>query len=164
MAALLALIPSEWKFIAEGVAALLLAAYISWFLHHERQIGRDEVTAAQAKVVAAQKVTNAKIEALAQSRIDAALAQYRTAMAAPVVNPIHVSVCNHPGGGTPGSHAGAGSGSHASADVPEAVGPVHAADLDIGPYTDNLLDGAEDQINYLQSYVKACQEKGICAR
>lgn len=161
MPALLALIPSNWKFILEGVAALAVAVYISWFLHHERQIGRDEVTAAQNAVVAAKKVTNAKIETLAQARIDAALAQYRSALAAPTVNPVHVGVCNHAGSsGTIGSHAGAGLGADAGADVQEAVGPVH--DTDIGPYTDNLLDAAEDQIVYLQSYIRACQEKGIC--
>lgn len=163
MGALFALIPSNWKFGLEGLAALAVAGYISWFLHHERQIGRDEITAGQVKLVAAQQVTNAKIEALAQSRIDAALAKYRTSMAAPVVNPVHVSVCNHSGSGTLSAHASSGAGPNGIADVSEAVGPVHA-DADIGPYTDNLLDAAEDQIGYLQDYIKACQEKGICLR
>lgn len=161
MGALFALIPSNWKFGLEAAAALVVAGYISWFLHHERQIGRDEVIAAQAKVVEAQKVTNAKIESLAQTRIDAALAVYRSHMDAPVVNPVHVSVCHNPGSRPVSAHASAGSTANAGADVSEAVGPVHA-DTDIGPYTDNLLDAAEDQIVYLQAYIRACQEKGIC--
>lgn len=157
------LIPSSWKFYLEGAAVIAAAVYISWFLHHERQIGRDEVTAAQNAAVAAQKVTNAKIEQLAQDRIDQALTRYRTANAAPVVDPIHVSVCtpaNSRGGSSARGDASASAGSHGSAGIQEAVGPVHAAD--IGPYTDNLLDAADDQIVYLQSYIRACQEKGIC--
>lgn len=156
------LIPSSWKFYLEGAAALAVAVYLSWFLHHERQIGRDQVTAAQNAVVAAKKVTNAKIEQLAQDRIAQALAQYRAANAASVVNPVHVSVCtlaSPRGSSTPGSHAGAGRGPNDPADVQEAVGPVHT---DIGPYTDNLLDRADAQVEYLQSYIRACQEKGIC--
>jgi hypothetical protein len=139
-------------------AGLIVALFCAWVCRHFYMMGENAIRAADAKVVAAQKVHNDEVNTQVASKLAAALAVYKAQYAASPIAPVHVSVCNITSSSPFPADEPAAPGSNAKASVPPAVGPVR----DIGPATDKLLEQADAQVTLLQAYVQTCIDKGIC--
>lgn len=160
---MIAALLANWKAVVEVVAALALAAVVAWFPRHEREIGRQQQVAVQAQLAAAQVVKNQEVQDRAKELTDQAVAQYKATLAAgPSSSAPHVRVCvPAASSAVVPAAAGAGPVDHGTAAGPAVVAQPGA---DIGPATDKRFADEDAQIEALQSYVRACQDAGICRR
>jgi len=153
-------------------AALGVGIFILFYNHHERQIGAAQIKAAVAAEATKHAAEVAKVEADAKIQIDG-LKDALVVASAPRANPVHLRVCNNaiqsvagtgagsPSQGSNGANGPAGGVAPDATETPEEPG-AGASGVDIGPGTEAILarDGAV--INYLQGYIKVCQQKGLC--
>jgi hypothetical protein len=150
---------------------LVLAALVgvivasAWFIHHERQIGAQRWAAALAAKELEWQLKVNKVEADAKSKVDELQGKLDAKIAHPPANPLHVRVCNpappspspmRPDGGTVGGSDGSGGPGKPVEDQDQGV--------DIGPATEYILNRAGAKIEYLQNFIRICQQKGICKR
>lgn len=152
------------KLEIDAVLALILALAVALFVYHERQVGRAQIEAADAKVVAAQTVHNQEVEDRARGRIEEARELFARSVQSPVVAPVSVRLCPVAPAidtSTVSHNAAPSAGGNATSGIPDFVGPVHPA-VDVGPFTDKLLERADAQITLLQDYIRECQKEGIC--
>jgi hypothetical protein len=166
--AFLKLIPTK-DYIYGGVILALLIAF-GVYTHHERQVGRDQIEAANDKVARAQEIHNDEVEFAAKAHTDAALAIYRSTLASsPSVDAPHVWVRDYEGGAcSVRGDAASGPVADGGAIVSTAGTPDHESTVeharDIGPSLDKLLEDADAQVVALQEYIHACQDEGVCTR
>lgn len=156
--------PTNIKLYLDLAAGLIVAVFIGWFVHHERETGRQEIKDADAKVVAAQVQHNADVEALGKLHAAPALEAYQSALSSPVDRPISVRMCIPAiasGAGTTDNGGGPGPGANEGRGLPGGVGS-ESAGIDIGPITDQLLAQATAKVRALQAYIRSCQEEGVC--
>ena len=156
-------LPLSLRTYAEIFGALILIVFITWFIHHEREIGAAKVVAADQRAVAAEQALETEKRNEAQHIVDASVAVYRnTVAAAPPADALHVRMCKPSSGVAAGKDGSPASGSNGPTGVPTEVASGSDAGPDIGPATEKLLIEADAQITLLQGYVKACQAKGFC--
>lgn len=145
----------DWVYLG-AIVALLITFGV--YTHHERAIGEHKIEAVDAKLAAAQRQHNQKVEDNAQSDIGASVAQYNVSVGGPLA-PVPVLVCNRaPGPAAVRDHAGAPAASDGRASVPaESTVP-----FDPAPAVINDARDADAQVTLLQSYIRACQKAGFC--
>lgn len=130
---------------AIGVVALI--AWGLWAVHHERDIGRRQVIAADTKARAEEDAKNAA--QLAVMTAQAAKAESDRATTQAVFDgylsqhPVHsVLVCNPSNNGKPAGSAGQGSSAAGSGPGPASVPQVSGGSRDIGPALDTIVQAA----------------------
>jgi hypothetical protein len=145
-----------------GAAAILVG--FLWFTHHERDIGRQEVLAADAKVVQLQEQLNAQKDLDAQALVNTATAVFQNTLNQRVPAPKPVRLClDALSGGAAGTDGGATGGPDDLTDVQVTVERIGASTgFDVGTLTEHYLDEADGQIIALQAYVATCQKEGFC--
>ena len=156
---LLTLLPiKDWCYLA---AIFALATVLAVFAHHERDVQAAKDTAADIKLADAKIVHDQEVTHAAQTQVAAAVAQYAAAVAAPPV-PAPRLVCHADAPGSRPVHTDGGAPT--GGDAPKPAPAEAAQGFDPAPAV--LADGrdAEAQIALLQSYVKTCQDKGLCAK
>ena len=144
---MVAILLSEWKELAWAAGLIAVLSWGLWAVHHERQIGQQQVIAADAK---ARKEEQVKVQAetvslqaaanQAAGDRDAVQKSFDAYMAAHPVGAVIVrgpAACNQ-STGLPG--AAATHGGNASAGTgPAAVPQVSTGGRDIGPALDTIL-------------------------
>lgn len=161
-----------WIEVGAAVAAVLAFAA---FVHHERDIGRTQQKAAVQSALVAQKAIDKKDIDSAQltitelqRRLDGALG----GSPPPPAGDIHVGVCHNAVRSSPPSQdARASAGSNGPVGPAPSVGGSGPTEdsgsdfaVDLTPETRLVLFQAGARITYLQGYIKACQDKGFCAK
>ena len=141
-----------------GIIMAVVAGF-GWYTIHERDIGKREVAAVQAKFAAAQKARVEKVEVKAHVNVTKSLAAYGAALRMPTL-PAPVLVCHTSGGHTHGvrGYATAASSGHGPSTGAEKAGQG------FNPVPKVLSTGraADAQIALLQAYIRACQNAGAC--
>lgn len=143
-----------------GIVATLMAAFATYTVH-ERNIGKAEIRAEQAKTVAAAKIKKGEVEKRAQEMANVLVGAYSKAISAPPAPDAPRLRCRAPEStARVPANGGAGQVDHGKADVP-ATG---AKDFDPGPAIDTLLRNDDAQIEALQKYIETCQQLGMCKK
>jgi hypothetical protein len=147
-------------------AFVAVVAFGTWLFFHIEGLGEAKEAKHVAAAVEAQHkidqkdVTDARLTlAQLQAKLDAALA------APPAVHTVHVRVCDDPVRPDP-AHENAG----ASPGVDEAIRPGgglgdegrQASDITDDTY--DVLGRSKALIEYLQGYIRTCQDKGFCEK
>jgi hypothetical protein len=148
-----------------AIAALF--GLFTWYTFHERNVQKAKDIAADVALTQAQIINNQKVEALAQSKADAAIAVFKAELAAaPAPDAPHL-LCtrSRPAPGPVPANGGAGSSADAKTHVPE-TGPgtnePAIVTIDLGPQLDKLLEDADAEITVDQAYIQACIDAKIC--
>jgi hypothetical protein len=146
-----------------AAGAVLIVGFLV-FASHEREVGREQVMAADAKVVALQAQLNEQKDKDAQAIVDASTAVFKNMSSQPVPAPKLVRLCvDSLSGGPSGANGGAISKPDDAAALQVTVErPGASTGFDIRPITEHLLDTADSQITALQSYINACIKEGFC--
>lgn len=142
-----------------GVLILILLMGFGWYTVHERNIGKEEIRAADQRVVAAQTIHDAEVIKRASIIAKAGVSKYKAKLAAtPSTNIPSSWVCNNP----------------SSTGVPtiRPPGPSHNVPPEesavvrgpIPPEIDKRFGDDDGKVLALQAYITACQEAGRCAR
>lgn len=149
---------------AEIFGSIAIVLGFLWFVHHERDIGRQEIMAKDAQVVALTNQLNAQKDADAQAIVDAATAVFNNMSHQPVPPARIVRLCSQPlSGGATGSNGGAAAKPDDSAGLQVTVErPGSEVGFDIRPITEHILDTASAEVKALQAYIGACQKEGFC--
>lgn len=168
MLALINLIPlKDWLYTGIIVAMLIV---LGVFTSHERNVGREQIEAADAKVAQAQSIHNTEVEARAKAITQADAIVYHHVLAAPpAVDAPHVWLHDDSSCASPvPANVSAGPAIDAKADVPTtgASGDESTVEhaRDIGPSLDKLLQDADSEVTALQEYILACQDEGVCLK
>ncbi len=150
-----------WLSIA---AVAVIGAALVGLVLHERHVGADKVTAADARVAAAQTIHNIEVETRAKVLADQAVAKLKTSLAAPPAADAPHLVCRT----APSARAMRADGvarpaADAAAFVPAEMASVGEPDpIDFGPEIDKLFSDADATVTALQSYIQACIDQGFC--
>lgn len=148
----------DWIYL--GVFVALIGAF-AYYTHHERAVGAQQIVAADTRAAQKQAAAVAKVESSAKVEVQNATQAYAAAISAAHVPAPHI-VCYGPSAGSrsvPG-HASTSGSSNGGASVPEES----SVPFDPAP---GILDNdkqADAQVTLLQSYIRACQAAGVCAK
>lgn len=155
------------RLYAEIAAALILICGAVWFIHHERQIGADKVTAAQDAANLKEKQHVEKVNADATVTINDLQVRLAASLAAPVKPSFVVRVCPS----TPDAPRIAPSDAPpvAGRDGPPGpsggVGGSNAEPgIDIAGPTEAILQRDKAVMDYFRGYIHECQAMGNCAK
>lgn len=160
------LIPSEYKYIAIIVALLLAIG----FIYHKGQTNeRDHLQAAQARADQKERDHVAKVQADDQLVVDKLQDQLGRALIEPVIPGVSVRMCVNTA--APSSPVRSDSGPHPTGNGPGGPGGGMGSDhqgstegIDVAPATEAILKRDKAVIDYLQGYIRECQDKGVCAK
>jgi hypothetical protein len=148
----------DWIYL--GVFVALIGGFV-YYTHHERVIGAQKIEAADKAAAQKQAATVAKVEDNARTELQSATQAYAAAMdAAHAPAPKLVCYSAAPNSGRVPGHAGTSGSGNGTPSVPaESSVPFDPAPA--------ILDNdkqADAQVALLQSYIRACQSAGICAK
>jgi hypothetical protein len=152
----------EYLHIACLVAAL---GFIAWLSHHERAAEADKIYAARAAADLKALTRINKVTADATATIQDLQVRLAATLAAPPPSPVVVRLRqrSRPIQVAPWAEAqGPGSsGNDTGGPGPGVAGPSQEGP-DIGPGTELILNRVGAKLKFLQGYVKACQDAGVC--
>lgn len=135
----------------------LVAALVIGFGWYEQGRGAAKCVAADTKAASTQIAHNATVEAQAATIVSQEKTTYEQAVAAPVLVPIHVSVCHEAARGAMSNAAATGSSADARAPVRTTDRPDPVPGPDIGPSLQAVGKDATAQVAGLIDYVnKVC--------
>lgn len=161
---------AQYRFYFEIGAVLALLIAFGAFVHHERKIGeqrvvrRVEQATAQQQVKDKKDVSDAKQSLAAlQARLDSALAKPVPPELLPIIRVCHNQV--RPTAPSPDAGASAqGDGKvRPPAGVEKGNGDTDESS-DATPATEAVLNHAGALIEYLQGYIRVCQDRGFCVK
>lgn len=160
---MLRLLPPQFKLYAEIAAVIGFAILVAWFTHKQREVGRQQVQAANAVAEQNAIINKVELEALARMRAGVIVNELQASRVAPAPSDaLSVRVCK-PGTGLP-SNVRTDGGSRGPSDGEAGLSSGVAEGRDIGPETEQILARANAQVKALQDYIRACQEAGACAK
>lgn len=148
MLALLKLIPlKDWLY---GGIIIAILSLFGWYTVHERNIGKADVHAVDAKLAAKQDAYNKLLESTELETVNVIAQKYQAAITAPIPDSPHV-VCVIPRPDIlPQASAGPGS-------IDVAPDLSISDSVDIGPPLDTVGRDADAQVTALQDIIKAQQ-------
>jgi hypothetical protein len=155
MFAFLKLVPlKDWLYAA--ALAVAISGFI-WYSHHERDVGRQQIEAADKKLADAQQKLNQALTDLAQAKSTKTGEDYAHTVATPVDHPPVARLCRPASGGgavpgAPGS--GPAADAHAPVGSPDSgnlvAGPdIGSALVTVGRDDDALIVALQEQVRIL---------------
>ena len=146
-----------------GMIVLIFAGF-GWWTYHERKAEHEHDIAVQAAALARETAHVKQVEDQANEQLSKIQNQLATALATPPTPSIVVRVCS-------------ATAAHLTADrAPSAAIPSDAAsgpssgmgssgeEPDIAPVTERILARDKAVIDYLQGYIRTCQQAGVCQK
>lgn len=156
------------EYVDIGIFLAILIA-VGLFAHHEREVEKTELQAAQLVADQKEAAHVAQVNANAAATVDALQTQLSTALANHPKPAVTVRMCVKPaiavGAGTVGQGPGLtldGTGGPSSGVGSGDQGITDSTDT--APLTESILTRDKALIDYLQGYVRACQIAGVCAK
>lgn len=143
-----------------GAFILILLMGFGWYTIHERNIGKQEIRAADQRAVIAQNIHDSEVIKRASIIAKAGISKYKATLASPPsTNVPNNWVCDKPSG-TKGMPTIRPPGS------PDNVPPEESTVVrgPIPPEIDKRFGDDDGKVRALQAYITACQEAGRCAR
>jgi hypothetical protein len=158
------------EYIDIGIFLAILIG-IGVFAHHEREVEKTELQAAQTASDLKETQRVAQVNANASASINALQTQLSAALANHPKPAVTVRMCvRAPAAGSSATPStSAGSSGNATLGPDSAVGSgdqgiTEAGPVDTAPFTESILTHDKAVIDYLQGYVRACQTSGGCAK
>lgn len=150
----------EERLIWAAVVSILVIGGGWYIVEKLESRGAEKCIAADAKVTAPVIAHNAIVQAQDIAIVSQEKKTYEQAVAAPVLNPIHVSVCHEAASRPVREAPTAGPGIPESPDVRAGDRPDPVPGPDIGPSLQELGKRADAQVTGLLDYIhNVCQKR-----
>lgn len=158
------------EYVDIGIFLAILIA-VGLFAHHEREVEKTELQAAQLVADQKEAAHVAQVNANAAATVDALQTQLSTALAHHPKPAVTVRMCVPAPAAGSGAAAGArtgltldGAGGSSGGVGGGDQGITEAETVDTAPFTESILTRDKAVIDYLQGYVRTCQTTGGCAK